>query len=125
MHGRDRVRSTETVATVDSGDTDRDILIHNIHSTKEVREMRGVKKGYRHAWGYKGIWREVKTKTGTWIGSFRARKTNMVPRKSMGSIKKGNTIKWKIDGTQTARKLNKDEYATELRFRKRFMSLKK
>lgn len=72
---------------------------------------RGVKKGFRHVWGYKGVWDETKTRPGKWTFRFKATKK----KKSRG--KEGNIgfgILWKIDGYQKARKTRSGQYQTTM-----------
>jgi hypothetical protein len=43
----------------------------------------------------------------------------------MGSIRRGDTIKWRINGIQTARKTGPNTYNTDYRFTKKFVGLRK
>jgi len=82
---------------------------------------RGVPAGYKHIWGYRGVWTERKGKDGIWRGNFRATKGHK-GRKSYGNFKKGFKIKWKLWGTQTATKTGKGTYQTNFKFKKKRIS---
>ena len=77
---------------------------------------RGVPAGYRHLWGYRGVWRERKNPDGTWDVDYRATKKKKAKR--YGGFKKGFKIKWGLKGTQTAVKTDKGQYQTHLKAKK-------
>lgn len=89
------------------------------------KRMRSVPRGYRHDWRYRGRWRERKVGRGKWKFDFRARKSRSVPAKSMGSVKKGDKITWRVRGTQTVTKVSKDQYSTRLVGSKKLVGVKK
>jgi len=83
---------------------------------------RGVPRGYRHNWAYKGHWYERKTGKGTWKVDYRATKS----RKQAGSggPPVGTKITWHLEGTQTAVKTNKGTYQTRFRATKKLKSIR-
>lgn len=83
-------------------------------------KKRGVKKGYKHIWGYKGVWKEKKTAPKTWKIDFKATKGKK-GSKTYGGFGKGTKILWKITGYQTARKTGKGTYQTRLRATKKLI----
>lgn len=83
---------------------------------------RGVPKGYRHNWKYKGHWRERKTGRGKWDVDFTARKSRK--GSGRGGLPVGSEVTWKIEGYQTARKVSGRTYATRYRARKRLVGVK-
>lgn len=82
---------------------------------------RGVPKGYRHNWAYRGHWQEQKTGKGTWAVDFRATKhRGGSPR---GGLPKGSKITWDLRGTQTAVKTGDKKYQTRFRATKTLKSV--
>lgn len=74
---------------------------------------RGVPKGYRHVWGYKGVWDETKLGKGKgWKIKFRATKGRK--HRGMGSFGVGTTGAWRIKGIQRIIKTGRDTYQTVL-----------
>jgi len=90
-----------------------------------VSRRRGVPRGYRHDWRYRGRWRESKVGRGKWRFDFRARKGRVVPAKSVGSVPVGSKIKWRVNATQTVTKVGRDEYSTRMVGSKRLVSVKR
>jgi len=90
-----------------------------------VLGRRGVPRGYRHDWGYRGRWREVKVKRGEWRFRFDAVKSRGVPAKAMGSVPVGGRVRWRVSGVQTAVKVNRNQYRTRLVGVKRLVSVRK
>jgi len=78
-----------------------------------------VKRGYRAKWKYNGEWTERKLGPGRWKGVFNAIKKR--PAKAQGSIKTGDTIKWRITGIQSATKLANGKYDTTFKFSKKYI----
>lgn len=74
--------------------------------------MRGVPKGYRHIWKYKGRWDEKKVKPGKWNFTFKATKGRK--HKGIGRFGVGTKGAWKIRGTQYIKKTGRDTYQTKL-----------
>lgn len=71
---------------------------------------KGVPKGYKAWWGYRGTWKETKVAPKTWKFSFHAGKKRK--SKSYGSHPKGRRIRWKINGYQDVIKTGKGKYQT-------------
>lgn len=59
------------------------------------------------------------------VSRARARKGRNVPAKSMGSVPVGARIKWRIKATQTATKVNRNEYSTRMVGKKKLVSVKR
>jgi hypothetical protein len=78
-----------------------------------------VKRGYKAKWNYNGEWKERKVAPGRWTGIFNAIKKR--PAKGEGSIKAGDIMRWRINGIQSATKLENGEYATSFKFSKRYV----
>lgn len=77
------------------------------------RFTKGVKKGYRHIWKYKGVWDETKLGQGKgWKIKFRATKGRK--HKGMGPFGVGTTGSWNIRGIQYIKKTGRDTYQTTL-----------
>jgi hypothetical protein len=81
--------------------------------------MRGVKKGYKANWGYRGTWKERKMGKRNWRFSFRATKKRKA--KGYGSHPKGRRIRWKVDGYQDVIKTGKGKYQTHLYGKKKLV----
>lgn len=79
---------------------------------------RGVPKGYRHDWTYRGHWKEYKTSPGNWNIDFRATKKTKSGR---GGPKPGFRLVWGIKGKQYAVKTSKGTYQTRLIAKKRLI----
>jgi hypothetical protein len=80
---------------------------------KEAVKMprRGVPKGYRHNWTYRGRWREKKVSPRKWRFSFNA--TKRTHAKAMGP-RKGSKVMWDIKARQIAVKTKKGTYQTRM-----------
>lgn len=77
------------------------------------RYRKGVGKGYRHVWGYKGVWDETKLGRGRgWRINFTATKRRR--HRGMGSFGVGTTGAWRIRGVQYIRKTGMNTYQTQL-----------
>lgn len=76
------------------------------------RKSKGVPKGYKHIWGYKGVWNERKTRKGLWKFTFKATKGHK--HKGIGSFGVGTTGAWKIKGVQYIKKISPNKYQTKL-----------
>lgn len=74
---------------------------------------KGVPRGFRHNWKYKGRWKERKLRKGLWKIDFRATKSRK-SAKSMGSFGIGTRGAWRINGIQYIRKTGKGTYQTRL-----------
>lgn len=74
---------------------------------------KGVPKGYRHIWGYRGRWDEIKVKPGLWRFTFQATKGHK-GKKSYGNFGKGTKGAWYIQGIQYITKTGKGTYQTKL-----------
>lgn len=72
----------------------------------------GVPKGYKHIWGYRGVWKEQKQRKGLWKFTFKATKGKK--SKSYGNFGKGTKGAWKINGIQYIKKTGKGKYQTVL-----------
>lgn len=79
---------------------------------KRKYRRRGVPRGYRHFWKYKGIWKERKKPDGSWKIDFRASKGKK--SKGYGNFKKGFRIHWRINADQYAVKTGKGTYQTRM-----------
>lgn len=77
---------------------------------KRRRDSKGVPKGYKHFWKYKGVWDETKIKPGLWKFTFKATKNKK--SKSYGNFGKGTKGAWKIKGIQYIKKTGKGKYQT-------------
>ena len=78
-----------------------------------ARKLRGVPKGFKHNWKYKGHWKEVKTRPGKWKIDFRATKSRRSAR-GMGSFGIGTKGAWRVKGVQYITKTGKGKYQTRL-----------
>ena len=87
----------------------------------DMKQKKGVRKGYNHHWKYTGRWDETKTGPGMWSISFKATKRK---KSGLGGPKPGTRIVWKIDGYQTAIKTKKGEYQTHLKGTKKLVKIK-
>jgi hypothetical protein len=76
-------------------------------------------KGYKHIWGYHGVWKERKTSPSNWSFTFDASKGKK--SKSYGSFKPGFRVKWKINAIQEAIKTGKGSYQTKMKGIKRLI----
>jgi hypothetical protein len=76
------------------------------------KRKRGVPTGYKHIWGYRGVWKERKGKYGVWKIDFKATKGKKA--KGYGSFKRGFAIKWRINAIQTAVKTGPGRYETHM-----------
>lgn len=76
------------------------------------RRKRGVPRGFRHIWGYKGVWDEKKLRRGLWKINFRATKGRQ--HRGMGSFGVGTKGAWRINGIQYITKTGKNTYQTKL-----------
>jgi hypothetical protein len=78
---------------------------------------KAVPKGYKHIWGYKGVWKEKKLGKGKgWAIDFTATKRHT--HKTMGSFGVGTKGAWRINATQYIIKTGKNTYQTRLVGRK-------
>lgn len=78
-----------------------------------------VRRGYKHIWGYKGVWREYKIRPGLWKFTFKATKSKKA--KDYGPVGKGSEFGWKFeDVKQKAVKGYKGRYNTVMTGYKRF-----
>lgn len=87
-----------------------------------TRKRKGVKKGFKHNWKYKGHWKEKKVGKGIWRIDFRATKGRKA--RSYGGYAKGSRLKWKINATQYAIKTGKGTYQTRMIGTKRLIQAK-
>lgn len=72
-----------------------------------------VKSGYRHIWGYKGVWREYKIRPGVWRFVFKATKRKR--SKNYGSFGRGSKVEWRFGRVkQRAQKTKRGTYETVL-----------
>ena len=74
-------------------------------------KSKGVPKGYREHWSYRGHWDETKVAPKTWKVEFNATKRR---RARMGGLQRGTTIVWAINGKRYARKDGAGHYQTKL-----------
>lgn len=74
---------------------------------------KGVPKGYRHIWKYKGRWDEKKLRKGLWKFTFTATKGHK-GKKTYGKFGKGTKGAWLIRGIQYITKTGKGTYQTRL-----------
>ena len=79
-------------------------------------------KGYKHIWGYHGVWKERKISPKSWVFTFDASKGKKA--KSYGSFKPGYRVKWKINAIQEAVKTGKGTYQTKMKGYKKLISTK-
>lgn len=86
-----------------------------------MKNRKGVKKGYKAWWKYKGIWKERKKDKGVWNISFRAIKKRKA--KSFGSHPKGRRIRWQINAFQDVIKTGKGKYQTHLYGKKKLVKV--
>jgi hypothetical protein len=95
-----------------------------IYKRKKYKKRNvGVPAGYKHIWGYKGVWKETKLPRGKgWKVDFKATKRRT--HKGMGSFGKGTKIVWGIKGKQYAQKTGRDTYQTRLIARKYPLKIK-
>lgn len=85
----------------------------------------GVRKGYRHKWFYRGKWNETKIGKGLWKIRFIASKGRKRPagfHPNAPGI--GTKIKWGIRAVQTARKVGRNTYMTDMKGTKRLLGIK-
>lgn len=75
-------------------------------------KKKGTPKGYKHIWGYKGVWKEKKITPKKWRIDFKATKGKSA--KGYGNFKKGFKVLWKINARQEAVKTSKGTYQTHL-----------
>lgn len=75
-------------------------------------KRKGVPKGFKHIWKYKGVWNEKKTRPGLWRFTFRATKGKKASR--MGSFGVGTKGAWKINAVQYIKKTRKGQYQTKM-----------
>lgn len=73
---------------------------------------KGVPKGFKHNWAYRGHWAEKKIRPGKWKFIFKATKNRKA--KGTGSFGIGTTGAWKIQGIQYIKKTGKGTYQTKL-----------
>lgn len=72
---------------------------------------KGVPKGYKEDWTYRGRWSEKKIGPKKWKVNFKATKRR---KAGMGQLKPGTTIVWAIKGRQYAVKRGKGHYDVRL-----------
>lgn len=75
-------------------------------------KKRGVPKGFRHNWTYRGHWDETKVKPGLW--KFRFKATKRQHARGMGNFGIGTTGAWEIKAKQYIKKTGKGKYQTEM-----------
>lgn len=74
---------------------------------------RGVPKGYKHNWSYRGHWAEKKIRPGKWTFTFTATKHRKAGR-NLGSFGIGTKGAWRINGIQYITKTGTGTYQTKL-----------
>lgn len=84
---------------------------------------RGVPKGFRHIWGYKGVVKERKVAPGRWKMWWTATKRKRSG--SMGSVPRGSKIVWDVKGKQYAIKTGKGTYQIKTVLDKKLDNFKK
>jgi hypothetical protein len=84
-------------------------------------KTRGVPRGFTHNWAYHGRCRETKTGPRTWKGRLTATKYTKAGGKGPPP---GYGVRWGFRGTQTARKIGKGRYQTDLRYTKTLMKVR-
>jgi len=73
-------------------------------------KKKSTPRGFRHIWGYRGVWNEQKIAPRTWKFRFVASKGKK--SSTYGSFRKGFNVTWKINAIQKATKTGKGKYQT-------------
>lgn len=84
------------------------------------KKPKGTPTGYKHIWGYRGIWKETKKTPTTWKINFTATKNKK--SKGYGKFRKGFKVHWKIIADQYAIKTGKGTYQTKMIGTKKLIS---
>lgn len=84
--------------------------------------VRGVPKGYKEFWKYRGRWKERKLGKGFWGFTFKATKGRN--SRSYGNYPRGSRFGWYIKARQYVIKTGKGRYQTIMKGTKRLIHSK-